>query len=124
MRFILVNQKPTKHLKINFNEVIANSQQNPYFYCQYALVRASSILSKAQHYPQFPQQDTDWQSVGSEQLTLPREKRIMLKLSDFIMVVQQIVAIKHPHLLVEYLLQLATLFHEYYTHHTFLDVKN
>ena len=124
MRFILVNQKPTKHLKINFNEVITNSQQNPYFYCQYALVRASSILVKAQRYSQFPQQDTDWQLVGSEQLILPREKRIMLKLSNFIMVVQQIVVTKHPHLLVEYLLQLATLFHEYYTHHTFLDVKN
>ena len=118
-RFFYLNRKVDAQLVFDLDLALKKTEENPVYYIQYAYVRTNSILQKAalEKYLEGINQ-ADSKHIGKEELLLLKK---IASLKDLL---ESISANYHTHLLAYYLLELAALFHKYYSHNRVIDLEN
>lgn len=112
-RFFFLHRSPESHLDFDLDLAVEQSSENPVFYVQYAHARISSILRQASE-------------VG---VTVPKCNQVNLNLlvhDSELALLKQLASLpeellvaatqREPHRLTRYALDLASLFHSFYTH--------
>ncbi|MGH2705373.1 MAG: arginine--tRNA ligase [Actinomycetota bacterium] len=110
-RFTFLTRSPDSSIDFDFDLVKAQSQENPVYYVQYAHARICSIVRKAaeQGIVLRPIEET---SLG--ELVHESEYELMRKLAELPETVEVAAALRAPHRLTGYVLDLAALFHAFY----------
>lgn len=116
-RYFYVQRKCEQHLDFDLDLAKSQSNDNPVYYLQYAHARICSVLRQAAE--RFPQDDFN-PDHGPWSLDEPVEKDMLRALAHYPDAVDNAARQLEPHLLCHELIQLATLFHNYYNHLPFL----
>lgn len=118
-RFFYLNRKADAQLEFDLDLALKKTEENPVYYIQYAYVRTKSILEKAQELPEFADiSDSDVSHIGQN------ESLIIKKIVSLKQMLKAISINNQTHLLTYYVMELATLFHKYYTHNRVIDIEN
>ncbi len=109
-RFYYVSKSADSHLEFDLDKAKEETKDNPMYYMQYAYARLSSIFEKANERGLSVKEDVDLSLLTHED-----EIRLMKTLLKYPKVIEK--AAKHyaVHLLVNYLQDLASSFHKFYT---------
>jgi len=112
-KFFFVFRKAESHLDFDLELAKKKSVENPVYYLQYAYVRMKHILKFA------GENGIDIRNLHPEMSLLkePEELSIARKLAFFPDTVESVANTYGVHLLAEYLLELAKIFHSYYHKH-------
>ncbi len=108
-RFFYVMRKSEQHLDFDLELATSTSNENPMYYVQYAHARICSVIRQANH-----MLDINNSNELGDLLQSENEIGLMKKLADY---PEQIISAcnkQAPHLLVNYLRELAQKFHGYY----------
>ncbi len=106
LRYFFVMRSPDTQLDFDISLAQKQSSENPVFYVQYAHARIASILNTAKE---------QGVKVNSEISNLSEiEVEITLLLAKFEQVVKEAATKRLPHIIANYLYDLATLYHRYY----------
>ena len=117
-RFFYVMRKCEQHLDFDLDLAKSRSSDNPVFYVQYAHARVSSVLRQASE-KGIPVEISPGNG-NLERLTEEHEQRLLISLSRYPEILEQAALNEEPHLLAQYLRELANDFHTYYNAHQFL----
>jgi arginyl-tRNA synthetase len=109
VRYFFLMRGTNTHLEFDLALAKEQSEKNPVYYLQYAFARICSILQKAREenielLPDFSS------NALSEQIELD----LIKKLSDFPEIIYEAYKTLEPHLLSDYLYDLAGIFHQFY----------
>lgn len=111
-RYFYVMRKVEQHMDFDLELATSNTKDNPVFYIQYAHARICRVLNKLQ------EQNLQYQeSVGLaslELLTNEYEKTLIALMNNYSELVLKAAEQYEPHLLANYLKELATALHAYY----------
>jgi len=110
-RYFMVMRKPETHLVFDFGLAKKQSLENPVYYVQYAHTRIASVFREAHSRGEFPE---NFLSLDLSPLTEPEELEMIMEIDRFPDVVRLAAREFSPHLLCEYLENLAGIFHPYY----------
>ncbi len=113
-RFFMTMNSANNHIAFDLELAKKKSQENPVYYVQYAHARICSILRKSQHPTSTSNIHTGIQTKNLTSLTHEAERILMRKLLD---VEDEIIAAcrkREPHLIVNYMKDLAQVFHNFY----------
>lgn len=118
-RFFYLNRKADAQLEFDLALALKRTEENPVYYVQYAYVRTGSILQKAAEQAHLNDINAaDAQYIG-------KEEAFLLKKIVFLEQLLMDISINHQtHLLTYYVLELAQLFHRYYSHVRVIDLEN
>jgi len=118
-RFFYLNRKADAQLEFDLGLALKKTEENPVYYVQYAYVRTGSILEKAAKADDLSNINaSDAQHIGNEEAFL-------LKKIVFLEQLLLDIATNHQtHLLAYYVVELAQLFHRYYSHVRVIDLEN
>ncbi|HLC07103.1 MAG TPA: arginine--tRNA ligase [Candidatus Babeliales bacterium] len=118
-RFFYLNRKADAQLEFDLGLALKKTEENPVYYVQYAYVRTGSILEKAS-------QSSDLHSINADDAQhIGHEEAFLLKKIVFLEQLLLDIATNHQtHLLAYYVVELAQLFHRYYSHVRVIDVEN
>lgn len=108
-RFFFLMRKVESHLDFDLELAKEKSQENPVYYVQYAYARISSILK----YANIPVSS----EVNLSLIHEPEEMELVKLLSSFPEVLNQAAEYLEPYRVVDYLRELATRFHKFYSVH-------
>jgi len=111
-RYFMVMRKPSSHLNFDYALAKDTSMENPVYYIQYAHTRVASVLREAQRTGELPASLVE---VDLSPLTDEAERALILELDRFPEVLASAAHGYAPHLVCEYLEDLAGLFHPYYS---------
>jgi len=118
VRFFLVSRKPDSEFVFDLDLALAQSDDNPVYYVQYAHARACSVLAQAGETREALER---WAAevpalARSARLLLeaPKERQLCQRLSAYPEVLAQAAMDHAPHLLAFYLRELAADFHGFY----------
>ncbi|ANG61342.1 arginine--tRNA ligase [Marinobacterium aestuarii] len=125
-RFFYVTRKSEQHMDFDLELAKSESKDNPIYYIQYAHARVCSVLRK------LDEASWSWdQAAGLANLGLldtEHEKDLITKLGKYPEVLQGSALNYEPHVLANYLRELANDFHSYYNAHKMLiddaDLRN
>ncbi len=118
-RFFYLNRKADAQLEFDVGLALKKTEENPVYYVQYAYVRTGSILEKALQAEQLQNISAhDAQHIGPEEAFLIKKVVFLEQLLHDISVNHQ------THLLTYYVVELAQLFHRYYSHVRVIDAQN
>ena len=115
-RFFYVMRKCEQHLDFDLDLATAKTQDNPVYYVQYAHARICSILKQNDS----PLQDEELLKVDEEVLTAEQEENLLRQLAQFPENVRAAANHLAPHIVVNYLRDLASSFHRFYNTHQVL----
>jgi len=113
-RYFFLARRMEAHLDFDLDLARKESDENPVFYIQYAHARICSILQFAEN------RGIDPKSAGRHelsQLTEPEALLIGRKLAVWPFVIEKAASEKSPHEVCFYLLELARMFHPFYSKH-------
>ncbi len=110
-RFFFLMHRPSTHMDFDLNLAKEKSDKNPVFYVQYAHARISSILKKTGKLPRA----TSKESAHTSELNLVKT------LLQFPLVIREVAETYETQKLPFYAIELATKFHEFYTHCRVID---
>lgn len=117
-RFFYILRKADQHLDFDLDLAKAQSQDNPLYYIQYAYARICTVFK------QLPSKGYSFdQQNGLAQLSLLKEtheQALLRRLPQYPELLEQAALEYEPHRLANYLRELATDLHSYYTAHMFL----
>jgi arginyl-tRNA synthetase len=117
-RFFLIARKPDSQLVFDIDLARSQSNDNPVYYIQYAHARIASVFR------QLGEKGLTYDAANGErslaQLSEPHEQALMVELSRLPEMVEIAARNLEPHLLAQYLRELATAFHTWYDTHQFL----
>lgn len=117
-RFFYIMRKPEQHLDFDLTLAKSQSQDNPVYYIQYAHARICSVIK------QFSETGRELNEVlgleNLQALTTPHEHELLADLTAYPTVIATAAKRHQPHLLANYLQQLATHFHAYYNAERFV----
>jgi arginyl-tRNA synthetase len=117
-RFFLIARKPDSQLVFDIDLARSQSNDNPVYYVQYAHARIASVFrqlsDKGINY------DADNGSRNLDRLTEQQEQNLMVELSRLPEMIEIAARNLEPHLLAQYLREVATAFHTWYDTHQFL----
>jgi arginyl-tRNA synthetase len=117
-RFFYVMRRSGQHVDFDLDLAKSASNENPVYYIQYAHARICSVFR------QLPDKNLTFdQAQGLENLALltaPQELQLLATLARYPAIVSNAATQHEPHLLTNYLRDLATDFHTYYNSHQFL----
>jgi arginyl-tRNA synthetase len=118
-RFFYLHRKADAQLEFDVALALKKTEENPVYYVQYAYVRTGSILAKAAQEAHLDDiNERDAQHIGLEEAFL-------IKKIVFLRSLLMDISINHQtHLLTYYVVELAQLFHRYYSHVRVLDMQN
>lgn len=108
-RYFFVMRNPDSHLDFDLDLAISQSSDNPVYYIQYAYARISSILRQIQEGVEGYLDGTPPILVRSE------EKDLVLKIGELEKVLVESGERREPYRVATYALELATLFHQFYS---------
>ena len=121
VRFFLISRKADTEYSFDVDLALAQNDDNPVFYVQYAHARICSVL--AQYRAKMGDKGADAAALGSAELALltaPTEAALMLELAGYPTMLQRATAGLAPHDVAFYLRSLAAAFHSYYAAERFL----
>jgi arginyl-tRNA synthetase len=114
-RYFLVARAPSSQLTFNIDLALSQSNENPVYYIQYAHARICSMLRKL---------DGAYSSQISEAalqaLSEPQEEALIKELDKFPEIVKQAGQQRAPHMVANFLKDLAAAFHTFYNAHKVL----
>jgi arginyl-tRNA synthetase len=117
VRFFLISRKADTEYTFDVDLALAQNDDNPVFYVQYAHARICSVLA------QYRDKGGDTAALDRADLALlnaPTEAALMLELAAYPMLLQRAAAGLAPHDVAFYLRGLAAAFHSYYAAERFL----
>lgn len=109
-RFFYVMRKHEQHLDFDLDLATSQSKDNPVYYVQYAHARICSIFEQAGT----NMQDPSINDADSEKLSNEHEKSILKLLSQFQENISSSAEKLSPHIVVNYLREVANAFHSFY----------
>ena len=117
-RFFYIMRKPSQHLDFDIDLAKTDSADNPVYYVQYAHARICSVFKRLQERNlNFEYRQS---SFNVERLNEP-EERSLIKLLDDYQTTLRIASDKlEPHVLLNFIREIATRFHSYYNRCQFL----
>ena len=111
-RFFFVMRAAESQMDFDLDLAKSQSAENPVYYVQYAHARIHSLLKMAQ----IPvDQANDWTGADLRLLIHPAEKDLIRKLADLPEEIIQAAVDREPHRLPRYAMDLAALYHSFYT---------
>jgi arginyl-tRNA synthetase len=117
VRFFLISRKADTEYTFDVDLALAQNDENPVFYVQYAHARICSVLA------QYRERGGDTTALDSADLSLlsaPTEFAVMLELAAYPSMLQRAAAGLAPHDVAFYLRGVAAAFHSYYAAERFL----
>ncbi len=117
-RFFYIMRKSEQHMNFDLKLARSKTNENPVYYVQYAHARVCSVMRQLD--------EKGWERdlvVGMENLDLlveEHETALLTSLSKYPETLERAALQYEPHLLIQYLRDLATHFHTYYNAHQFL----
>ena len=117
VRFFLISRKADTEYTFDVDLALAQNDENPVFYVQYAHARICSVLT------QYRDKGGDTTRLGEadlSRLTAPTEATLMLVLAAYPTMLQRAAAGLAPHDVAFYLRDVAAAFHSYYAAERFL----
>ena len=119
-RFFYVMRKSEQHLDFDLQLASSKSNENPVYYVQYAHARICSVLRQ-----DAGEVNMEISEPLADLLTQDNEKNLMQKLAEYEEIIISACNKQSPHLIVNYLRELAQKFHSYYNETQFLvDSEN
>ncbi|MDE1949250.1 MAG: arginine--tRNA ligase, partial [Burkholderiales bacterium] len=113
VRFFLSSRKSDTEFTFDIDLALAQNDENPVFYVQYAHARICSVLAQYGG-------ERDFAGADLSRLTAPSEAALMMQLGAWPGVLERAAAEFAPHDLTFYLRELAAAFHSYYGAERFL----
>ncbi len=113
-RYFFLMHSHDSHTEFDLDIAKSQSMENPVFYIQYAYARICSIIKKGK----LENIVLDNQTIGQLNLNLLTKKEeleIIKRLANFRKVIERSALYWKPHLVANYLYELASGFHKYYT---------
>ena len=107
-RFFYVMRKSEQHLDFDLELATSTSNENPVYYVQYAHARICSVLRQVEDPGEFKH------TKYAKLLTQDSEGSLLQKIGDYPEIIINACDKQSPHLLVQYLRELAQKFHAYY----------
>jgi arginyl-tRNA synthetase len=122
-RFFLVSRKADSEFVFDIDLALAQSEENPVYYVQYAHARVCSVMRQLQEKGLTHERDVGENNV--DLLGEPHEKALIRRLTYYPELLEKAAQDLEPHQLAHYLRELAGDFHTYYNAHKFIieDVK-
>jgi arginyl-tRNA synthetase len=108
-RFFYLMRRSDQHMEFDLSLAVSKTNENPVYYVQYAHARICSIMTQAASLG-----DWAWAEEGPKYLSTPAERKIATMLAGYPEVLISAVKSNEPHLLPQYLRELAQEFHAYY----------
>ena len=118
-RFFLSARAATSQLTFDIDLALSKSNENPVYYIQYAHARICSVMEKAKI--EMPNWEVRDGVQNLERLTAQEELRLALTLSKYPEVVRSATQKLEPHMIANYLKELAADFHSFYNAHKMMD---
>jgi arginyl-tRNA synthetase len=117
-RFFYVMRRSEQHMDFDLELATSKSNENPVFYVQYAHARVCSVFR------QLPEKgyihNVELGMANLPELSAEHESVLLTTLARYPEVIERAATQYEPHLLINYLRELATDFHTYYNAHQFL----
>jgi len=117
-RFFYVMRRSEQHMDFDLELAKSKSNENPVFYVQYAHARVCSVFRQLGE--KGFTQDVALGMANLAELTAEHETALLTTLARYPEVIERAATQFEPHLIINYLRQLATDFHTYYNAHQFL----
>jgi arginyl-tRNA synthetase len=118
VRFFLVSRKADSEFVFDVDLALAQSEENPVYYVQYAHARICSVFRQLKE-----KGLTHEREIGEANVALlsePHEKALIRRITYYPELLESAAAALEPHQLAHYLRDLAGDFHTYYNAHTFI----
>lgn len=112
-RYFFASRSLDGQMDFDINLALKKSNENPFFYVGYAHARICSIINEANL------KNIDF-ATTYEKIYDYDSKALLLKVYDFSSIVEVSSSKKEPHLVTNYLYELASMFHNYYAKHRIL----
>lgn len=112
-RYFFASRSLDGQMDFDINLALKKSNENPFFYVGYAHARICSIINEANL------KNIDF-ATTYEKIYDYDSKALLLKVYDFSSIVEVSSSKKEPHLITNYLYELASMFHNYYAKHRIL----
>ncbi|MEI7838930.1 MAG: arginine--tRNA ligase [Methylococcaceae bacterium] len=117
-RFFYVMRRSEQHMDFDLELAKSKSNENPVFYVQYAHARVCSVFRQLGE--KGFTQDVALGMANLAELTAEHETALLTTLARYPEVIERAATQYEPHLIINYLRELATDFHTYYNAHQFL----
>ena len=119
-RYFFLMRSPESHLDFDLSLAVEQSSDNPVYYVQYAHARICSILRQAEE-----QEVQARPYPGIDQLRFEEDVELDLlrRLADFSEEIELAGTRREPHRIARYVHEVASLFHNFYTHCRVLGVE-
>lgn len=111
VRFFLISRKADTEFVFDVDVALAQSDENPVYYVQYAHARLSSILAQ---YSEHEAELAKLADADLSKLVAPTEAVILAKLAEYPEVLEKAQTELSPHLVAFYLRELSAAFHSFY----------
>ena len=118
VRFFLVSRKADSEFTFDIDLALAQSEENPVYYVQYAHARVCSVFRQLQEKGFTHERDVGEENVS--RLSEPHEKALIRRLTSYPELLDEATHALEPHQLAHYLKDLAGEFHAYYNAHKFI----
>jgi arginyl-tRNA synthetase len=118
VRFFLVSRKADSEFVFDVDLALAQSEENPVYYVQYAHARVCSVFRQLQEKGHTHDREMGESNVA--RLSEPHEKALIRRLTYYPELLETAARALEPHQLAHYLRDLAGDFHTYYNAHTFI----
>ncbi|VEF46427.1 arginyl-tRNA synthetase [Bacillus freudenreichii] len=109
VRYFFAMRSADTHMDFDLDLAVAESNDNPVYYAQYAHARICSILRSADEKGIAVDASTDFSALSSEKAT-----DLLKKLGEFPQVIAEAAEKRIPHRITNYIFDLASVFHSYY----------
>jgi arginyl-tRNA synthetase len=118
-RFFYLNRKADAQLEFDLELALKKTEENPVYYVQYAYVRTKSIIAKAA-------QEQALQNITEKDIAHIGHPEAMLikKIVSLKTLLTDIAQHQQTHLLTYFAIELATVFHRYYSKNRVIDLEN
>lgn len=118
-RFFYLNRKPDAHLDFDIGLALKQTDENPVYYIQYALVRCKSIIRNAL-------ENSAFNNINPADMTefTEYERLLLRKIASLKNTLETVINSYQTHLISYYTIELAQLLHRYYSTHRVIDAEN
>jgi arginyl-tRNA synthetase len=117
-RFFYMMRKSEQHMDFDLQLATSKSNENPVYYVQYAHARICSVLRQLDEKNRSRNLKLGMENLGL--LTEEVEKELLTILAKYPETLERAALQYEPHQIINYLRELANLFHSYYNAHQFL----
>jgi len=118
VRFFLVSRKADSEFVFDIDLALAQTEENPVYYVQYAHARVCSVFRQLAEKGFLHEREVGENNIS--RLSEPHEKALIRRLTSYPELLEAAAEANEPHQLAHYLRELAGEFHTYYNAHTFI----